>query len=321
MPTAGNSGLKSAAPPAFLRTIIYGLEIAIIAVLYVGVASTALLFPAITAIQTPLWPPSGIALALILLRGYRIWPGILIGSFSAIAISSGMLTVQSPAIAVGTTLGALAGARLINYWSYGTKTFFTPLGIARFVLFAFVPTAMLSTAGAISGQLFTAPIDFHGLAVTAAIWWLADAVASMIVAPVIVLWATPPLREGARLDLPETAGIVIGAAVTGAIAFLAVGALKPLLPYQNVCGFLILLPLIWASLRGNQRAAATAALIFCGLAAWGFVDTTGAASSPNSLLLLSAVAISMSIAPLFLSTAVAAHNYRQTHLSSELNRT
>jgi PAS domain S-box-containing protein len=322
MPTAGNSGLKSAAPPAFLRTIVYGLEIAIIAVLYVGVASTALLFPAITAIQTPLWPPSGLALALILLRGYRIWPGILIGSFSAIAISNGMLTAQGAAIAIATTLGALAGARLINYWSYGTKTFSTPLGIARFLLVAFVPTAMLSTAGAISGQLFIAPIDFHGLAVTAAIWWLADAVASMIVAPVIVLWATPPLREAARLDLPETAGIVTGAAIIGAIAFLPamVGALKPLLPYQSVCAFLILLPLIWASLRGNQRAAATAALIFCGLAAWGFVDTTGAASSPNSLLLLSAVAISMAIAPLFLSTAVAGYNYRQTNLLSELSR-
>jgi len=262
------------------------------------------------------------ALALILLRGYRIWPGILIGSFSATAISSGMLTAQGPAIAIGTTLGALAGARLINYWSYGTKTFFTQLGIARFALIVFVPTAILSTAGAISGQLFTTGFDFYGLALTGAIgWWLMDAVASMIVAPVIVLWATPPLREGARLDLPETAGIVIGAAVTGAIAFLAVGALKPLLPFQNVCGFLILLPLIWASLRGNQRAAATAALIFGGLATWGFVDANGATSSSNSFLLLLAVAISVSIAPLFLSTVVAVYSYRQTDLLSELSRT
>src|ERR1700751_1044660 len=323
MSTAGNSGVKSAAPSAFLRTTIFGLEIAIIAVLYVGLASTAPLFPAIAAIQTPLWPPTGIALALILLRGYRIWPGILVGSFSAIAISGGMLTVQGPALAIGTTLGALAGARLINYWSYGTKTFLTSLGIARFALIAFIPTAILSTAGAISGQLFTTAFDFSGVALTAAIWWLTDAVASTIVAPVIVLWATPPLREDARSDLPETAGIITGAAVIGAIAFLpaTVGALKPLLPYQNICGFLILLPLIWASLRGNQRAAATAAFIFCGLAAWGFADGTGMASSPNSLLLLLAIAISISIAPLFLSTVVAVYSYRQTHLLSELSRT
>src|SRR5215813_11190352 len=204
MPTAGNSGPTSAAPSAFLRTVVYGLEIAIIAILYVGVASTVALIPPITALQTPLWPPTGMALALVLLRGYRIWPGIFLGSFSATAISSGMLTVQGPAIAIGTTLGALAGARLINYWSYGTKTFFTPLGSARFVLIALVPTAMLSAAGAISAQLFATTFDFHALALTAAIWWLADAVASTIVAPVIVLWATPPLRADAKVDLPET---------------------------------------------------------------------------------------------------------------------
>src|SRR6201984_1859369 len=177
MPTAGNSELESAAPSAFLRTTVYGREVACSAVVYVGLASTAPLFPAITAIQTPLWPPTGIALALILLRGYLIWAGILIGSFSATAISAGMLTVQGAAIAIGTTLGALAGARLINYWSYGTKTFFTPLGIPRFALIAFVPTAMLGTAGAISGQLLTTTFDLYGLALTAAIWWMTDAVA------------------------------------------------------------------------------------------------------------------------------------------------
>src|SRR5215469_1706679 len=208
MATAGNSGLKSAAPPALLRTIIYGLEIAIIAVLYVGLASTAPLLPAITAIQTPLWPPSGIALALILLRGYRIWPGILIGSFAATAISAGLLTVQGPAIAIGTLLGALAGARLINYWSYGTKTFFTPLGSARFVLIALVPTAMLSAAGAISAQLFATTFDFHALALTAAIWWQTDAVPHTVGFAVLALWAPQPQSAGAKVALPETDRIV-----------------------------------------------------------------------------------------------------------------
>jgi PAS domain S-box-containing protein len=320
MPTAGNSGPKSAVPQAYLRAIIYGLEIAIVAIVYIGVARTSLLVPA--AVQTPLWPPTGMALAIILLRGYRIWPAVLVGSFSATVITTGVLTAQGPAIAIGTTLAALAGARVVNYWSYGTKTFFTPLGIARFVLIAFVPTAMLGTAGAISGQLFNTELDFNALAVTSAIWWLTDAVGSIIIAPVIVLWATSPLRASTKLELAETAGIILAAATVGAIAFLPVtiGSLKVLLPYQSVCGFLILLPLMWACLRGNQRAAATAALIFCGLAAWGFVDANGAASSPISLLLLLALAISISIAPLFLSTVVAVYNDRQNYLLSELSR-
>ena len=322
MATADNSGSKSAAASAFLRTIIYVLEIAIIAVLYVGLASTAQLFPEVAAVQTPLWPPTGLALAIILLRGYRIWPGVFIGSLSATVLSAGLLTVQGPALALGTTLGALAGARLINYWSYGTKTFHTPIGIARFVLIAFVPTAMLGTAGAIAGQFFTTGLDVSSLALTAAIWWMTDTVATTIVAPAIVLWATPPFRQAARLDLVETAGIVIAAAMAGAVAFLpaTVEILKPLLPYQGLCGFLVLLPLLWAALRGNQRATATAALVFCGLAAWGFVEATGAAS-PNSLLLLAAIAISIAIVPLFLSTVVAGYTYHQTYLLTELNRT
>src|SRR4029077_6799450 len=139
MTTAGNGGRKLAAHQRILSTAVYALEIAIVAVVYVGFADTALLFPAITAIETPLWPPTGVALALILLRGYRLWPAIFIGSLSANAISAGALTAHPPAIAIGTTLAALVGARLINVWSHGTKTFLTPIGIAKFVLVAFVP--------------------------------------------------------------------------------------------------------------------------------------------------------------------------------------
>jgi PAS domain S-box-containing protein len=277
------------------------------------------LFPAIAAVQTPLWPPTGLALAIILLRGYRIWPGIFIGSLAATTIAAGMLTAQGPALALGSTLGALAGARLINYWSYGTKTFHTAIGIGRFVLIALVPTAALGAAGAISGQIFSTGFDFYGSSVTAASWWVTDAVASIIIAPAIVLWATPPLRQAGKWNLPETAGIVIAAALVGVVTFLpvAIEALKPLLPYQNLCGFLIVLPLLWAGLRGNQRAAMTAALIFCGLAASGLADTS--LPNSNSLLLLLAVAICAAIVPLAFSTVVAGYSYRQTYLLSELS--
>src|SRR5215469_14101633 len=321
MPTAGNSGSGSAAPSALLRTLVYSLEIAIIAVLYIGFASTAQLFPAIAAAQTPLWPPTGLALAIILLRGYRGWPGIFIGSLAATTIAAGIPTAEGPALALGVTLGALAGARLIRYWSYGTKTFHTAIGIGRFVLNALLPTAALGAAGAIAGQIFTTGLGFYGSSAIAASWWVTDAAASIIVAPAIVLWATPPLREAGKWDLLETAGIVIVAAVIGAITFLpvAIEVLKPLLPYQNLCGFLIALPLLWAGLRGNQRAAVTAALVFCGLAAWGLAYTSGS-PSPNSLLLLLALAICAAIVPLAFSTVVAGYSYRQTYLLSELCR-
>jgi PAS domain S-box-containing protein len=323
MTTAGSGGAKLAPPRAALSTTIYGLELATIAVIYVGLANTAILFPVFNTIESPLWPPTGVALALILLRGYWIWPAIFVGSFCGSAISLGLWTVQPPAVALGTTVAALVGAKLINHWSHGTKTFLTPLGIVKFVLIAFLPMAMIAAASAITGQLAAGVSDYARLAVTAAAWWLAEAVASIIIAPVIVLWATPAMQAAAKSDLLETAAIGVAAAAAGSIAFIP-GAIDPfpfLLPQQSLFGFLILLPLMWASLRGNQRAAATSALIFCTVAGWGLATgSIGAAGLNGALLLLLALSITTSIAPLLLSAVIAGYRDRQIYLLSERGR-
>lgn len=56
------------------------LRIVTVSILYLGASQLGqwLIFPSTG--NYPIWPPSGIALALIILLGYRIWPGILIGS-------------------------------------------------------------------------------------------------------------------------------------------------------------------------------------------------------------------------------------------------
>jgi integral membrane sensor domain MASE1 len=274
MTEAGSGAAKFSALGAVLSAAIYAIELAAIAASYFSLAEAALLLPAINPAATPIWPPTRFALAFVLLRGYRVWPAILVSSFSANEVSSGTMTdswlLQSTSIAFGTTLAALAGAWLINHRSYGTSTFSTPLGVGRFVIIAFVPTAMMSSASAIMGQLFTSDLNLSSLVILSVSWWLADAAGTILIAPVIVLWAMPPRRAVARWNLLETTAILVSAAVIGAITFLpmTIGAFDELLSHRSQFSFLILLPLIWGGLRGNQRAAATAALIFCGLAAW-----------------------------------------------------
>ncbi|HTE76066.1 MAG TPA: MASE1 domain-containing protein [Xanthobacteraceae bacterium] len=320
MTEAGTGAARFPALSAVLSAVIYAIELAIIAASYFSLAESALLLPTINPAATPLWPPTGVALAFVLLRGYRVWPAILVSSFSANAISSGTMTAswlfQSTSIAIGTTLAALAGAWLINHRSHGAKTFFTPLGIGRFVLIAFVPTAITSSASAILGQLSTSDLNLSSLVVPSVSWWLADAAGTILIAPVIVLWAMPPRQAVAKWDLLETTAILVAAAVIGTITFIPVtiGAFNELLSQQRQFSFLILLPLIWAGLRGNQRAAATAALIFCGLAAWSSPpDASGslAATGLNgSFLFLLALSISTSVASLLLSAVIA--GYRDT---------
>ena len=53
---------------------MYVLELSIIATSYIGLGVSALWLPAINPAATPLWPPTGFALALVLLRGYRADP-------------------------------------------------------------------------------------------------------------------------------------------------------------------------------------------------------------------------------------------------------
>jgi len=118
---------------ATLSTTNHFLELAIAAVSYFGLTEGALLLPALNAIATPLWPPTGVALSIVLLRGNRIWPAIGVGSLSAGAISANTTIFEAAAAAMATTLAALAGAWLINRWSDGRKTFASTRSIAKFL--------------------------------------------------------------------------------------------------------------------------------------------------------------------------------------------
>jgi PAS domain S-box-containing protein len=312
---------KVPAPRQILSTTIYALELAIVALIYVGLASTAPLFPALNAIGTPLWPPSGVALAIMLLRGYRTWPAVFIGSFSASAISVGPVEIQSLAIAGGTTLGALLGTRLINYWSGGTKTLSNPHGIAKFVFIVFIPTSLISAFAASVSGLFADDFNYPTLLASALSWWLADAAASITIAPVIILWAAPPLQGISKTDLLKTAAIVVAAGVIGALAFppVTIGAFTNVLPHRALFAFLILLPLMWAVIGSNPRAAATAALVFCGFASWRGLGFTlsGSPDLNEPLFLLLAISITISAAPLYLSTMALLSQQRERYLHSQ----
>ncbi len=342
MTSAGTGEARLPAFGAVLGAATYTLELAIIAVGYCGFGAAALLLPAINPAATPVWPPTGVAFALILLRGYRVWPAIAFGAFSADVISSGTMVgssgamtggalLQPGSIAFGVTLAASAGAWLINRWSYGYKTFVTPLRIAKFVFVCFAPTVMMSSAIAMAGLVLADEFGFAGSVPAVSLsalfagsvgtwttWWLADAAGTVLIVPVIVLWATTPLRPVSKSNMLGAAAIVIAAAAIGVVAYspLFGGDFVGLLRHRGMLGFLILLPLMWAGLRGNQRDAATAALVFCGVAAWGLSAGAGLPSTDanGSLLLLLALAIGTSVASLILGAAIAAHRDAQAGL-------
>src|SRR5213075_688039 len=62
---------------------------------------------------SPVWPPAGIALAALIVFGYRMWPAIFVGAFFVNFATAGNF-FTSFGIAGGNTLEALCGAWLVN---------------------------------------------------------------------------------------------------------------------------------------------------------------------------------------------------------------
>src|SRR5258708_17885707 len=128
----------------------YLVELSVVAASYICLAESAPLLPAINPAATPLWPPTGFALALVLLRGYRIWPAILVGSLSPYLVA-GRSLLELGSVGISTLLAAFAGTWLIRRWSNGYRTFGTPSNIAKFAIISFEPLTLISSTIALAG--------------------------------------------------------------------------------------------------------------------------------------------------------------------------
>ena len=111
----------------------YGLALAAVAAAYFLLAKLGLQLASINPSASPIWPPTGVALAAVLLGGLRIWPAILVGAFAANATTAGTLET-SAFIAVGNTLEGVVGGYLIARWCGGTGAFATPARVAKFAI-------------------------------------------------------------------------------------------------------------------------------------------------------------------------------------------
>ena len=300
--------------------LAYAIELCLFGIVYFLLAKFGLALASINPSATPIWPPSGFALAAVLLRGYRIWPAILIGSFVVNATTAGSIAT-SIAVGCGNMLEAMVGAYLINRWSDGRGTFASPAGVARFAILSFIPTEISATIGVLSLALggFAEWSNFGSIWLT---WWLGDLAGALVITPVIFLWAESTRQSLRGWELAESIAIFASAGAIGIIAF------SPLFEQtlQTPLGFLAVVPLMWSALRRGQRDTSTVALIFSCFAVWDTLAGAGPFAQPNlneSFLLLLMFMISIAIPSLALSADVAVRRRTEEELrrtQDELNQ-
>ncbi len=298
----------------FRRGIGYTGGLVGIGVIYFALARGGLALASINPSATPIWPPTGFALAAVLLWGYRTWPAIFAASLIVNATTAGSIATAI-AIATGNSLEAVVGAYLINRWSNGRHTFSTPSSVAKFALICGVIATPISPCIGVTSLATAGYTEWTNFANIWVTWWLGDVTSALVVTPVIVVWALSDHHAFNRNEFWETVGVLATAVAVGLIAF------SPLIeqtPSRDPLGFLAILPLLWAALRRGPRDTATVALVLSGITIWGTLKGAGPFATANlnvSLLLLVMFFISITVPSLSLSADVAVRKKTEENMS------
>ena len=270
---------------------------------YFTTAKLGLLLAVVHASATAVWPPTGIALAALLLLGYGAWPAIAVGAFLANITTHGTLATCA-GIATGNTLEALAGAWLVRRFAHGRDAFFTGLD-------AFLFTALAGVAATtISATLGVLSITLAGDAKWARFgsiwftWWLGDMGGSFVVAPLILLWSGGPPAAWTRARVVEAVCVFAVLLATGQSIF---GWIAPVGREPVELKFLCIPILTWIAYRFDPRTAATAVLVLAAIAVSGTLRAA-LASRPGelneSLMLLQVYLAVSAMSTLVLAAAV-----------------
>ena len=188
-------------------------RIALVAVVYFAAAKLGLAFAFVNRSVTAVWPPSGVALAAVLILGARVWPGVWLGAFLVNLTTQGSV-LSVCGMATGNTIEALVGAFLLT--RVGFRRDLTRLRdvIALVILAAGLSTLFSATIGVAS--LNADGLVGHGMLFsTWRVWWLGDLGGDVLAGSAILVLAArlrPPARRLWRAE--GAAWLVVLAAVS-----------------------------------------------------------------------------------------------------------
>ncbi|MFC9914168.1 MASE1 domain-containing protein [Streptomyces sp. NPDC127197] len=285
---------------------VTALEICAVAGLYYGSAKLGLFQQLVRGQVTPLWPPTGVALAGLLLRGPRIWPGIALGAF-LVNVSLGPSIPAVLAIVAGNTLAPVGSYLLLRRTGFRSEMDRLRDALALIFLGAF--TGMLISATAGSGTLVLAGVlSADEFWPTWSVWWTGDAMGVLVVAPVLLVLRSAHWPRNVRLSR-WVEGLLLLAAVV-CVGFLEVNR-TPLL----FLGFPLL---IWAAFRFQLAGAAPCALAVSTFAIIAAAQGAGPFAGHDlltNMITLQAFNGSASLTALLLGAAVSERN--QAHKEIE----
>ena len=254
---------------------------AVLGIVYYAAARLGLLLAFESTNASPIWPPAGIALAGLLLLGWRAWPGIWLGSFAADTVvffanhAAAPVTILwvSPVIACGSTLEAIAGWWLFDCWlrRVNMKGWQGPL-FRRVYVFRFAIVALvicLVGAGFGPVAICASGIEtWEKFGFVWFTWWSGDATGVLIFTPFLLAWGARELLKRGPVFWGETVLAFAVLALFCVVIFGGWGGDRKVI-------YLLAAPLVWIAARLGPRATTSALVLVSLTSIWQTVHGLG----------------------------------------------
>jgi integral membrane sensor domain MASE1/serine phosphatase RsbU (regulator of sigma subunit) len=233
----------------------YVLKVLGLAAVYYGAAKLGLSLAFMNSSISAVWPPTGIALAALVLWGYRMWPGVALGALAANSWT-GIPIYSTLGITIGNTGEALVGAYLLRQVADFRPSLERVRDVIALAIFAGILSTMVSATIGVGSLLLSDDVTTGGIWDAWRTWWLGDLGGDLLVAPAIMVAIThwPYRRAPGRMF----EALLLGVAVAG-VSFFAF--------YDDVPRAFLVFPfMIWAALRFWQPGAVAASLVLGAIA-------------------------------------------------------
>ena len=253
---------------------------------------------------TSVWPPTGIAVAALVLLGPKLWPGVTLGAILAnLSNSAGAGT--SIGIAAGNTLAPLLAVTLLRRGGFD-PALHRLRDVLGLVFLGGLASMLVSATGGVVALSIAG--DVGSLASTWLVWWVGDALGVVLFAPLILTFATKEKESSPFLARPwEAVALFTGASIASLLVFSTHVPLAHLVfPFA-----------IWTAVRFSPRGASALTVLVSVIAIVQTVNGHGPFSMLNrttNLLSLQTFNAAVALASLSLAAVIAERRVAQVAL-------
>lgn len=263
----------------------------------------------------PVWPPTGLALGVLIRWGPAYWPGVALGALMVNGLTEvPFATVMG--MAAGNTLEAVVGAWLFVRVVQGDARLERVRDVLGFTLACAAGATVVSATVGVASLGLGGVVSADDLVSTWRVWWVGDALGALVVGPVVLLAGWRRQSGRPARGWAERAALILAATGASLVAFSG----------DPGYGFVVFPVLMWAALRFEQRGAVAATLVVSVVAVLGTREGRGAfaeATTTERLWMLDFYLAVVALTGLVLAAVVSERDRearRNRQLSGEMRR-